>query len=178
MSSFWDYSLLPDCSKGGKVSWWSVRGLAAAWSLHPSVPRSISWRSVSAFLSSGISSKMKNFFNTLFCFNSDCLDNAKILCPQILWIKRASQLLCYCCLHPAQEGQGSCGSWLWDSAGTGRSLLGVLCPGIPAPCLQALSLAGLLWSHGCPVVRHCCIHLFVFPCKGLGSYLKSMTDEI
>lgn len=125
MSSCWGYSLLPDSSKGGKVSCWSVCGLAAAWSLHPSVP--INWRFVQLFSALEFHQKWRISFSRVYSLNSYCLGNAKILCPKILQIKSASQLLCSCC-------------FIWYKRDTGA---------VPPGSGALLTWAELAWVH-CP----------------------------
>lgn len=104
-------------------------GLCVGWLLPGHfIPVFPNWMICSAFLSSGISPKMKNFFfNSLFTFNSYCLGNAKILCPKILQIKSASQLLCSCC-------------FIWYKRDTGA---------VPPGSGALLTWAELAWVH-CP----------------------------
>lgn len=113
MTSCWDYFLLPDCSKGGKVSCWSVSGLAAAWSLHASVPRSINWRFISVFLSSGISSKMKTFFSIIYFFSTRiplAMPKSSVIKSSVLKSSELNVLPSFCVLA----------DFIWFKRGTGE----------------------------------------------------------
>lgn len=159
MSSCWDYSLLPDSSKGGKVSCWSVCGLAAAWSLHPSVP--INWRFVQLFSALEFHQKWRISFSIVYSLSTRiALAMPKSSVPKYSKLK---VLPSFCVLAVSS---GTRGTQELCSLALGHCWHGQSLPECTAPRIQTQPgrFAGEPWS--CEALLHkslCC------PWKGLGT---------